>query len=393
LIIGNSNYPSAPLPNPANDAKVMGETLAGLGFKVFTYTDLDQNNMKRAIRNFGDVLLKDPQNTVGLFFYAGHGMQINGTNYLVPVGAQIRKEADVEIEGVPARDVLATMEYANTRMNMVILDACRNNPFARSFRSGTQGLARMDAPKGTLIAYSTSPGNVASDGRGANSPYTEALVSNMRTPGLAVEQMFKNVRIDVLNATKDAQTPWESSSLTGDFYFSGTAKPAAAPQIAARQSAELTFWDSIKNSTDPRQFQAYIKKYPNGQFIELAKLKASPPSQNMPQKNTKQTLQVRKTANARQMPTLQAPIIATIDQGQTLLVLGTSQNGLWYKVMLDDQRVAYIHSTLMTNAMNAFTTAPAPTGQQAIAPPQTPVPHQQAARPPPPTKPPLLKQI
>ena len=156
---------------------------------------------------------------VGLFFYAGHGMQVKGKNYLIPVGADITAEDEIPDEAVEADLILRKMESARNGMNVVILDACRNNPYARSFRSSATGLARMNAPKGTLIAYSTGPGSVAADGDGRNSPYTKHLLTQMQVPGQSIEQTFKRVRMGVLTDTGDKQTPWESSSLVGDFWF------------------------------------------------------------------------------------------------------------------------------------------------------------------------------
>ncbi len=243
LVIGNSAYIDSPLPNPANDARLVATTLRGLGFEVVERIDADQKTMKRAIQEFGDRLTAGGRSSVGLFYYAGHGLQVAGENYLVPVNADIRRESDVTIEAVNAAAVLATLDYAQNDLNFVIMDACRNNPYARSFRSGTRGLARMDAPRGTLIAYSTSPGDVALDGLGSNSPYTEALAAAMRHPGQPVEQMFKHVRRQVMAATEDQQVPWESSSLTGDFYFNtseGTGSAAVAYQATAPSSAPST---------------------------------------------------------------------------------------------------------------------------------------------------------
>jgi hypothetical protein len=220
LVIGNGAYREAPpLANPVNDARLISQTLRALGFDVIEVLDADQTMMKRAIQGFGAKLDQHGKDGVGLFFYAGHGVQARGKNFLMPVSAHIEREADLEIEAVAADSVLAQMEDARSRLNFVILDACRNNPFGRGFRSASRGLARMDAPAGTLIAYSTAPGDVAVDGEGANSPYSENLARAMRQGGVPVEQTFKQVRLAVREATRDIQTPWESSSLTGEFYF------------------------------------------------------------------------------------------------------------------------------------------------------------------------------
>lgn len=240
LVIGNSNYGGGlgRLPNPANDAALMASTLTQLGFKVTRLLDADQKQMKRAISDFGSALAAAGPNAAGLFFYAGHGVQVGGENYLIPLHAEISKEADVELEAVPADWVLKQMEFAGNSLNIVILDACRNNPLSRSVRAASRGLARMDAPKGSFIAYSTAPGETAADGSGANSPYTAALAKAMLTPGVAIEETFRNARVDVLKATGEQQIPWESSSLTGAFYFQpGAAAGASATAGAALQAS------------------------------------------------------------------------------------------------------------------------------------------------------------
>ncbi|TDQ84522.1 formylglycine-generating enzyme required for sulfatase activity [Dongia mobilis] len=239
LVIGNSNYGQemGRLANPANDAELMAATLQKLGFEVTRLVDADQKQMKRAIADFGSALLAAGPDAAGLFFYAGHGIQIAGENYLIPLKAEIEKEADAEIEAVSANWVLTQMEFAGNRINIVILDACRNNPMARSMRSASRGLARMDAPKGSFIAYSTAPGEVAADGDGRNSPYTAALAKSMLQPGIAIEETFRNTRVSVLQATGEKQVPWESSSLTGAFFFQAGSAPAAAAAPAPAQPA------------------------------------------------------------------------------------------------------------------------------------------------------------
>jgi uncharacterized caspase-like protein len=233
LVIGNGRYASSPLINPPNDAQLIASTLTNLGFEVISRRNSNQTEMKRAIQEFGTRLEAAGPNAVGLFYYAGHGVQLNGGNFLIPVGANIARDSDVEIEAVSADWVMQQMRYARNRLNIVILDACRNNPFARSLRSADRGLAKMDAPAGVMIAYSTAPGDVASDGAGTNSPYSEALAKAMRENNQPIEQVFKRTRIAVMAATSSRQTPWESSSLTGDFYFIGSDKAGAAVSSAA----------------------------------------------------------------------------------------------------------------------------------------------------------------
>lgn len=236
LVIGNGSYAAAPLKNPINDARVMAGALQEMGFDVSLHEDLDQKAMKREIQALGQKLQKGG---VGLFYFAGHGVQVSGRNYLIPVGAAIEHEKQVEYEAVDMGAVLAEMDFARNRMNIVIMDACRDNPFARSFRSASQGLASISAPSGTLIAYATSPGSVANDGPGDNGVYTGELMRAMRQPGLKIEDVFKQVRSAVREATRGKQIPWESSSLEGDFYFRypPPAKTASPDQPASASSA------------------------------------------------------------------------------------------------------------------------------------------------------------
>jgi uncharacterized caspase-like protein len=218
LVIGNGEYLMSPLRNPPNDANVIADELKQLGFEVMVYTNLSQNDMKTRIREFGDKL--SAQKGVGLFYYAGHGMQLNGENYIVPVSAVINKEQDVELEAVNLKRILGEMDYAENDLNIIILDACRNNPFARSFRSGGEnGYASVSAPKGTYIAFATAPGSVASDGAGDNGLYTQELVKALKNPGLKIEDVFKQVRGSVYKISNQEQLTWENSSIFGDFYF------------------------------------------------------------------------------------------------------------------------------------------------------------------------------
>ena len=206
LVIGNSAYQSAgALDNPQRDAKLMAERLKTAGFTVTLLVDADQQTMKRAMVDFGRELRSSE--AVGLFYYAGHGLQVNGLNYLVPVNANIKDETEVGIETVSLADFLATMERAKSRINIVVLDACRNNPFSSNFRTDSAGLARVDAPAGTYVAYATSPGSVASDGAGRNSPYTKALAEAVLKAGMPIEQVFKEVRRAVQDETGGQQTP------------------------------------------------------------------------------------------------------------------------------------------------------------------------------------------
>lgn len=276
LVIGNSNYKTSPLENPTNDARAMSKALKALGFDVTELLNGDRNSMIRAIRLFGDRLKKGG---VGLFYYAGHGVQVGGENYLIPINAKIEQEPDVELESVRVTRVMAEMDKASNGLNIVILDACRNNPFARSFRSLTKGLAQMQAPVGTLLAYATAPGSVAADGEGNNGLYTSELLRAMNTPGAKVEDVFKKVRRGVRKKSNGRQVPWESTSIEGDFYFvppkGGAAPTTNAGPVTATESpnTEIVYWQSIKDSKDPASYRAYLNQYPKGTFAGLAKVR------------------------------------------------------------------------------------------------------------------------
>ncbi|MGE0355708.1 MAG: caspase domain-containing protein [Burkholderiales bacterium] len=235
LVVGNAAYPgAAALRNPVNDAKAVADRLRALGYEVQLRTDASQREMTRAVSQFGQSLRPG---SVALFYYAGHGMQVRGRNFLVPVDAQIESEASARSESVDLDLVLEQLGPA--RLSMVILDACRNNPFENRFRSGRGGgLAQIDAPKGTLLAYATAPGKVASDGEGAHGLYTAELLKAMDLPGIKVEEAFKTVRVNVIKATASEQIPWESSSLTGDYYFRPVDRSAEAAKSAREVGAK-----------------------------------------------------------------------------------------------------------------------------------------------------------
>lgn len=219
LIIGNGAYPTAPLRNPANDAKVMSEELIKLGFETTSIIDGNQAQIKKAISDFGDLLGTD-KNAVGLFYYAGHGLQVKGKNYIIPVDAKIEKEADVVVYCVDLDGLLANLEYAANNLNVIILDACRNNPYSRSFRSSAgNGLATVTAPSGTIIAFATAPGSTAADGEGSNGLYTQEFVKALQIPNIRIEDVFKKTRTQVKAISGGKQIPWENSTLEGDFYF------------------------------------------------------------------------------------------------------------------------------------------------------------------------------
>lgn len=219
LVIGNGDYAAGPLKTPLNDARDLAETLKKLGFSVVFLENADRERMEKAVRDLGANLRFGG---VGLFYFAGHGLQIAGENYLVPVGARIESEIEMKPKCLAAGLVLGAMAEARNGLNIVILDACRDNPFARGFPSATSGLARMEAPAGTLIAFSAAPGAVAANGLGRNGVYARSLIENIRQPGLTLEEVFRRVRNGVLQETDRQQNPWVATTLPrAAFSFAG----------------------------------------------------------------------------------------------------------------------------------------------------------------------------
>jgi len=228
LVIGNSNYQSVrPLPNPARDAAAVGDLLKSAGFDVRTALDLDQAAMRRAIQEFAQALAgKDDPKAVALVYFAGHGVQIDGENYLVPVDARIASDADIPLAAIRFTDVMNILEQIGNKTRLIFLDACRDDPFGGT---APHGLAIVTAPAGSLVVYSTSPGATAEDGTGANSPFTAALLSAAKTPGEPIEETIKDMRVAVNTATAGRQTPWDVSSLVESFSFFPRGDANAAP--------------------------------------------------------------------------------------------------------------------------------------------------------------------
>lgn len=259
LVIGNGGYTSVqPLDNPVNDANLIADTLKAVGFNVTLVTDATQVELKRAISTFGSDLRAGGPDIVGLFYYAGHGVQSFGANYLLPVDTSLTNAADLDLVALEASAVLRQMASARNRTNIVILDACRNNPFEAIPSLNDNGLAEMKAPTGTYLAYATAPGSVALDGVQRNSPFTSALANEMMSEGLNIEQVFKNVRVKVIEETGGAQTPWDTSSLTNDFVFS------AGEQLTPEEIEEQQLWRSVEQSRDPVQITLFLRSFPNG---------------------------------------------------------------------------------------------------------------------------------
>ena len=296
LLIGNQSYGSvAPLSNAAADARLMAAALTQEGFKVTLLIDANLVTLNRAIAKFGSDLRAAGDDATGLFYYAGHGVQSFGTNYLLPVDVILTDAADLDLAAVPAESVLRQMASARNRQNIVILDACRDNPFTDIAELHDNGLAEMKAPTGTFLSYSTSPGAVALSGNSGNSPFTKALASLISKPGLPIEQLFREVRVDVLAKTGGRQTPWDASSLTAEFVFS------PAKSVEAENMTEQQLWDSIIATRDPLQIVLFIRGYQDSPhaaearalLIEVLKSGSSNPQDTAPAADAAATAPVK----------------------------------------------------------------------------------------------------
>jgi hypothetical protein len=272
LIIGNSDYAdsSMRLANPVNDARAMQRALEAAGFITIVQLNAKRIDFYHAVARLREAIHGDP-GTVGLFYYAGHGIQANGMNYLIPVDALIETDADLEANAYDAAQVLRALKEAENGTNIVILDACRDNPLPKS-RGMERGLARMDAPGGTFIAYAAAPGQVAHDGlKGTNGVFTGQLIKAIVRRGEPLEQMFKAVIRGVREATNGSQQPWTEASLPGDFYFYPALATVAQPTDSVLTSYDAAFWQQIKNSKNAPDFATYLQLFPQGHFAEQAK--------------------------------------------------------------------------------------------------------------------------
>ncbi|MDD5300178.1 MAG: SUMF1/EgtB/PvdO family nonheme iron enzyme [Gallionella sp.] len=277
LVIGNGAYTSSPLKNPVNDAKDMAKKLRGLGFVVIERSNLQTKQIGATLREFRSKLVPG---AVALVFYAGHGLQIKGDNYLPAVDADINSEEDVPNQSLAVKQIMDVLDESKTRLNLVFLDACRNNPYARSFRSADKGLARVSAPSGTLISYATRPGSVAADGGGRNGLYTSKLLAQMNST-VQIEQALKRVVTEVKAASQGKQEPWMEGSIEGDFCFAGCAAsggaqvaslaPAPVVQnIPVTDDAEGILWQAAESSGIEEDVRTYLRQYPNGRYVALA---------------------------------------------------------------------------------------------------------------------------
>jgi uncharacterized caspase-like protein len=283
FVVGNGTYKNvAPLPNPSVDAKAMASALRNVGFEVVEGSNLTRDKMTERLLDFGK---KAQGADVALFFYAGHGIAISGTNYLLPIDADIKSEMDVKLGAAINIDLTLEQTMGDAKVKLVFLDACRDNPFAAKIKSNSAtrsvnvqtGLAEMKSGEGTLIAFATGPGQTALDGQeGNNSPFTRALLANLTQPGMEIQQAMTKVRAQVNEETNKGQLPWGHTNLIGAVYLNGAPAPGAVAAVAPAagpskaSDVELEFWRSIKDSNKPEELNAYLTNYPNGQFRSLA---------------------------------------------------------------------------------------------------------------------------
>ena len=380
LVIGNSTYKhTQALSNPRNDASAVAAALKRLDFEVITSIDLTATTMRRTVKRFAKAIERAD---VALLYYAGHGLQFDGENYLVPVDAALASDIDLEFEATELKLFLRLMDR-EAKTSLVFLDACRDNPLAGNLarsmgtkRSASigRGLARVESGVGTFISYSTQPGNYALDGDGRHSPYTAALLEHLETPGLGIAQLMQRVRSTVLTQTKGKQVPWDHSSLTREFFFKAAApkKPPTAattdrPSPTAPQQFELMFWDSVRASKDPADYSAYLEQFPKGKFAPLARnrlmklrqeqriastqptapveVSRNAPSETIaPMQNRRM---VQRTARIRSEPNTSGDVLVMASKGHVLDITGKVEGANWYRTKLPDGRIGYIYGGLL----------------------------------------------
>lgn len=270
LVIGNAKYRDAPLKNPINDAQSISNELQKVGFKVTMQLDAGRATLVDAIEKFSAELAKS--RGVGMFYYAGHGAQLGWRNYLIPVDAEIDKLEDMKTKTVDLSSLLGGISKAANPMNVIILDACRDNPFGTRVPTEQKGLSQFDAPPGSLIAYATAPGNTAADGNGSNGLFTENLLREIRVPDAKIEDVLKRVRLGVRRSSQGAQIPWETTSLEEDFYFLPPAsiKKKSEAELNRQYTEQKREWDKLKDSKNVDDFYAFLNKYPSGFITEQA---------------------------------------------------------------------------------------------------------------------------
>ena len=289
LVVGNASYKRIPLSNPANDANGMAQLLKRAGFQVDTQIDASHDQLRSSVEEFG-TRIKDPGVKFALFFYAGHGVQLDWRNHLIPINAKVMSAEDVRQQSLDISVLLSYMGEVKNKSFLVILDACREDPFAGTYRAPYKGLSQFDAPAGSLLAFSTSPGNVARDGEGSNGLYTGHLLRELAVKGAKIEDAFKRVRLNVRMESNGQQIPWESTSMEDDIYlFESARKQLSDAEQDELLEKEIAAWMRVKSSNDPNKLADFIREYPSGSSSELAqsrlnRLLAAKPTKDMLQK-------------------------------------------------------------------------------------------------------------
>ena len=350
LIIGNDAYKGLKrLDNGVNDARAMAAELKALGFETIVKTNAGRKDMHNAIGEFGGKLASG---SVGLFYYAGHGIQSGDRNFLIPVDADLQSEDDLDADAIDVGKVMRAMEAARNKLNIVVLDACRDNPLPKGGRSGTRGLAVVQAPTGTLVAYATGPGKVAQDGdKGGNGVYTGELLKALREPGLKIEDVFKKAGAGVAEKTGGKQVPWMQASISGDFYLRPGAAVAAA-QSSGGTDKETVFWQSIQGNTDPEMYKAYLRQWPDGTFAAIAKAKVEslkgtkvaavvPPRPEPVLEAVDKDMVARSAVRVREAPNAQAKVVQTLKEGSEVLISEKVKGDNWGAVEQKGKRLGY----------------------------------------------------
>ncbi|MGE0256722.1 MAG: tripartite tricarboxylate transporter substrate-binding protein [Alphaproteobacteria bacterium] len=401
LVIGNSAYKARPLANPVNDAADMAKRLEGLGFAVTTATDATRRQMAAAILAFHRSLAAGDEAVV---FYAGHGLQVRGQNWLLPVDVDPQSEEEVEYDAIALDSILRGLAAAGARASLVLLDACRDNPFEQRFRGGTRGLARVEAAaSGTLVSYAAKPGTVAADGQGRNSPYTAAWLAALAEPGLTHHQILDRVHVAVKRATGDRQETWQEGQMVGGLVLNAAAPAAqpvpgqASPPVPAfdPRIAEVEFWRSADGAGTKAALQAYLAQYPQGQFAALAKAKlealqpapapvAPPPSVAVEERDA--VMVTTATANVRAAPLATAEKLDTLAAGTKVTITGKAKGSDWLRVERPGGGVGWVFASLLAEPAASAPARPAATEIPAPAPQVAPQP----VRPPQPAAGPLV---
>lgn len=308
LVIGNNAYPDSPLHNPVNDARGMGALLGNAGFTVSSHLDLRHKDMQTAVNRFEEAIRR-PEVKLVMLYYAGHGVQLDWRNYLLPIDANADTTATLRQSCVDLNQVIGALGKNKGKTFIIILDACRDNPFGSSYQPDQKGLSQFDAPVGSLLAYATSPGNVASDGSGKNGLYTENLLRELSVRGARIEDALKRVRLNVRLSSKGAQIPWETTSLEEDIYLVGHQKKLTEAEQEQLLEADLAAWGRIKSSKQMDDWIGYLRDFPTGRFAEIAQTRLA---RLLAEQEKKASAAVAVAASAVQATTPTPPVTTAV---------------------------------------------------------------------------------